>query len=152
MRHATLPVLLAMCAISAIAAATTAAAQQAPQSKGDPREAIALDPKETETLLLGMRTYLETVQSIVAAMADNKTADVAGIAPRSGARLLQLAAPMTGLKLPLPFASMSFDTHDKFDRLAERAKRGASRTEILVDLGTIMGNCIGCHAQYRLAP
>ena len=59
---------------------------------------------------------------------------------------------MTGLKLPLGFASMSFDTHDKFDKLAEKAKRGASRAEVLTDLRDIMGNCVSCHASYRLAP
>lgn len=47
---------------------------------------------------------------------------------------------------------MSFDTHDKFDKLAEKATRGRSRAELLSDLRDIMGNCISCHASYRLAP
>ena len=58
----------------------TVAAQTPPQAKGDPREAIALSPVETEKLLAGMRTYLETIQGIVAAMAENDVARVAAIA------------------------------------------------------------------------
>jgi hypothetical protein len=143
-----------LCVFSSLAIATAipAVAQQPPQAHGDPREAIALSPPEVENLLAGMRTYLETIQGIVAAMAENETRRVPDIASRSGAKLLQNVAPMTGLKLPLAFTSMSFDTHDKFDRLAEKARRGASRAEILTELRDIMGNCISCHAAYRLAP
>lgn len=138
--------------LAALAAGLPAAAQQPPQAKGDPREAVALSPAEAEVLLAGMRTYLETIQGIVAAMAENDVRRVADIAPKSGAKLLNNVNPVTGLKLPIGFASMSFDTHDKFDKLAEKASRGSSRAEILNDLRDIMGNCISCHASYRLAP
>ena len=136
---------------AALISSAPASAQVAPQAKGDPREAIALSPAETETMLTGMRTYLETIQGIVAAMAENQVARVPDIASESGAKLLQVAAPVTGLKLPLGFTSMSFDTHDKFDKLADRARKGASRTEVLNAMRDIMGNCISCHAAYRLA-
>ncbi len=122
-----------------------------PRRQGDPREAVVLSPAEAELLLTGMRTYLETIQGIVEAMAENQVARVSDIAPTSGAKLLNDVNPVTGLKLPIGFASMSFDTHDKFDKLAEKAKRGSSRAEILNDVRDIMGNCISCHASYRLA-
>lgn len=139
------------CAFFAMTSAP-ALAQHQPQSEGDPREAIALDPKEVETLLAGMRTYLETIQGIVAAMAENKIDRVPDIAAKSGAKLLEKVVPSTGLKVPIGFGLMSFDTHDKFDKLAEKARRGTSRAEVLTDLRDIMGNCISCHASYRLAP
>lgn len=138
--------------LGALGAVDPLVAQQPPQAKGDPREPVALSPQETETLLAGMRTYLESIQGIVSAMAENKVSLVPDIAKKSGAKLLQNAAPLTGLKLPLGFTSMSFDTHDKFDKLAEKASRGASRADVLNDLRDIMGNCISCHAAYRLAP
>jgi len=133
-------------------AALTSWAQQPPEAKGDPREAVSLSPAETAALLAGMRKYLETIQSLVAAMADNRIALVPDIAAESGAKMLQGVAPVTGLKLPLGFSSISFDTHDKFDKLAEKARKGTSRAEVLKDLRDIMGNCISCHAAYRLAP
>lgn len=146
------PLGVVICIVMGIMTGVPALAQQPPQAKGDPREAIALSPAEAEHLLAGMRTYLESIQGIVAAAAEYNVASVPEIAARSGARLLQGVAPLTGLKLPIGFTSMSFDTHDKFDKLAEKAKRGTSRGEVLKDLRDIMGNCVSCHAQYRLAP
>jgi hypothetical protein len=144
-------VAVAACVFLALTIAPSVA-QQPPQSQGDPREAVALSPEEVETLLAGMRTYLETIQGIVAAMAENHIDQVPDIAARSGAKLLDKVAPSTGLKAPLGFGMMSFDTHDKFDKLAEKARLGTSRSEVLNDLRDIMGNCISCHASYRLAP
>jgi hypothetical protein len=147
-RYALAPLLVALLSMSM----SQAFAQRPPQAEGDPREAVALSAEEAEAMLAGMRAYLETIQGIVAAMAENDTGRVPEIAARSGAKLMQEVAPTTGLKTPMGFAMMSVDTHDKFDRLAEKARRGTSRAEILGDLRDILGNCIGCHAAYRLAP
>lgn len=144
--------LAAASALVAMALAGPVCAQRPPQAQGDPREAVALSPAEAEELLSGMRTYLETIQGIVSALAENDVSLVPVIAAKSGAKLLQKVAPTTGLKAPVGFAMMSLDTHDKFDKLAEKAKRGASRTEVLADLRDIMANCISCHETYRLAP
>ena len=46
-------------------------AQHAPQANGDTRQVVALTPSEAEIMLTGMRTYLETIQGIVAALAEN---------------------------------------------------------------------------------
>lgn len=142
----------ALCAFALWVLSQPALAQRPPLSAGDPREAVALSADEAEELLSGMRTYLETIQGIVAAMAENDIERVPSIAAKSGARLLSGVKPSTGLKAPIGFSMMSFDTHDKFDKLAEKAKAGTSRTEVLSDLRDILGNCIACHASYRLAP
>ena len=142
-------------AILVVALYATAAptfAQRPPQSQGDPREPVALSPVEAEKMLTGMRTYLETIQGIVAALAENDTSRIPALAMKSGAKMLEEVAPTTGLKTPIGFAMMSFDTHDKFDKLADKAAKGSSRSELLTDLRNIMGNCISCHASYRLAP
>ena len=138
--------------VGVVLIASPANAQHAPLAEGDPREAVTLSKKETAELLVGMRTYLETIQAIVAALAENKSSRVPAIAAKSGNKLLQGVGPLTGIKLPLNFAAMSLDTHDKFDKLAEKAKKGASRGIILTDLRNIMANCISCHATYRLSP
>lgn len=143
-------IILSVIAIGALA--LPAFAQHPPQATGDPREAVALNPAEAEEMLTGMRTYLETIQGIVAAMAENNIDRVPPIAAKSGAKMLREVNPVTGLKAPIGFSMMSFDTHDKFDKLAEKARAGTSRTEVLGDLRDILGNCIACHASYRLAP
>jgi nitrate/TMAO reductase-like tetraheme cytochrome c subunit len=121
-------------------------AQHVPQANGDTRQVVALTPSEAEIMLTGMRTYLETIQGIVAALHSSD------IAAKSGARMLDSVAPTTGLKVPLDFTMISLDTHDKFDKLADKMRRGTSRTEVLSDMRNIMSNCISCHASYRLAP
>lgn len=144
--------LLATMPLAAAIAAVPATAEQSPRTKGDPREAVALAPSETRTMLAGMRTYLETIQEIIEAVAESKVARVSAIASKSGSKLLQTTSPMTALEVPLGFTAMSLDTHEKFDQLAKKAEQGASRTEILTDLSAIMSNCVSCHATYRLVP
>jgi len=126
-------------------------AQQAPQARGDSREAVYLSPVEADDMLSGMRHYLETIQGIVAALAENDTIRGADIAATSGAKMLQSVPPTTGLKVPFGFTMMSVNTHDKFDQLADKIRRGTSRAEVLSDLRDIMSNCISCHATYRMA-
>jgi hypothetical protein len=121
-------------------------------ASSDPRTEIFLDAAERDVMLAGMRTYLESVQGIVAALADNHPDQVAPIAAKSGNKLLQTASPITAIKLPLAFMSMSFDTHDKFDKLAARAAKTASRSEVLSDLRDILGNCTSCHMSFRAVP
>lgn len=139
-------------ALAAKIAAVPAIAEQSSKTKGDPREAVALAPSETRTMLAGMRTYLETIQEIIEAVSESKIARVrvSAIASKAGSKLLQTTSPMTALEVPLGFTAMSLDTHDKFDQLAKKAEQGVSRTEILADLGAIMSNCVSCHASYRL--
>ncbi len=115
----------------------------------DQRTEIILDAAERDVMLAGMRTYLESVQGIVAALAENHPDRVASIAAKSGNKLLQTVSPLTAAKLPLAFMSMSFDTHDKFDKLAARAAKTASRSEVLSDLRDILGNCTSCHMSFR---
>ena len=81
--------------------------------------------------LIGMRTYLETVQDLVSALAENQVGRIPQIAAKSGVKLLGNVNPFTALKAPIGFTMMSLDTHDKFDKLAEKARRGASRTKVL---------------------
>lgn len=115
----------------------------------DDRTEIVLDAGERELLLKGMRTYLESIQGIVAALAENRAQDIAPIASRSGAKLLQTVSPVTAAKLPLAFMSMSFDTHDKFDKLAARAAKQTSRGEVLSDLRDVLANCTSCHMTFK---
>lgn len=115
----------------------------------DAREVIVLTAPERAHMLQGMRTYLEALQGIVEALAQNKLAGVAENAKRAGARMLQDAPASVPLKAPIAFTAMSLNTHEKFDVLAERAEKSASRGDVLTALAEIMANCTSCHAAYR---
>lgn len=134
------------------AAASVMTAAPAGAAGIDDRTTITLDAAEREHLLSGMRSYLASIQGIVAALAENKTPDITEAAKASGAKALQTVSPVTAMKLPAGFVSMSFDTHDKFDKLAEKAQKQPSRGEILSDVRDLLANCTTCHMSYRLGP
>ena len=158
MRHKSLNEMKTRIACVAVATAMTASAgallSSAPAAAAgiDDRTTITLNAAEREHLLAGMRSYLASIQGIVAALAENKTPDITEAAKASGAKALQTISPVTAIKLPAGFVSMSFDTHDKFDKLAERAQKQPSRGEILSDLRDLLAHCTTCHMSYRLGP
>lgn len=142
---------IAAFAIIVIFFAGSVSAQRGSHAKEVQRETLTLSPAEAAEMLSGMRTYLETIQDLVSALAENQVGRVPEIAAKSGAKLLGNVNPFIGLKAPIGFTMMSLDTHEKFDQLAEKARRGVSRTEVLADLRNILDNCTACHAAYRLA-
>jgi hypothetical protein len=150
----TRPVVLtsALAIVASVGIALEPVSRPALAAGSDERTEIILYAAERDLMLAGMRTYLESVQGIVAALAENHPDRVAAIAAKSGSKLLQTVSPITATKLPLAFMSMSFDTHDKFDKLAVRAAKTASRSEVLSDLRDILGNCTSCHMTFRAVP
>lgn len=122
----------------------------AARADDDGRTTITLDEAERDALLAGMRQYLASIQGIVTSLAANHTGEVEESAKLSGAKMLMDVSPATAARLPVGFISISFDTHDKFDNLAELAARSGSRTEVLAAVRDILNNCTSCHAMYRL--
>ncbi len=45
---------------------------------------------------------------------------------------------------------LGLDTHRKFDRLALDVEQLGDKRQTLEQLGTLLRNCVGCHAAYRL--
>ncbi len=72
------------------------------------------------------------------------------IAHRSGMDVVEvLPSPMLA-KMPAEFLQLGFDTHGKFDDLADLAASTDDSQVVLAELGVIMQNCVGCHAAYRI--
>lgn len=116
----------------------------------DARETVVLSTDERNRMLAGMRTYLESIQGIIASLAANQTQQVARHAAKSGKKLLGNVDPALALAVPLGYTTMSLDTHQKFDDLASKAALGTTKHEMLTDLSAILANCITCHAAYRV--
>lgn len=144
--------LLAVVLASALAGA---AEKKAPPSTVPPivtddREAIVLTASERAQMLKGMRTYLDCLQGITEALAKTNDKGVAEYARRAGAKMLLDVPVMVPVKMPVAFTALSLATHDKFDQLAARAEKSASRGEVLSALAEIMVNCTSCHSAYRV--
>ncbi len=99
-----------------------------------------------------MRTYLESTQGIIEALAENKLSAVAENARKAGMGAVQDVPLWAALKLPPGFLMLGMDTHQKFDALSHVASGPGSRKEILQQLRDILANCTACHGTYRVSP
>lgn len=115
----------------------------------DGRTAILLEPAERDVVLSEMRVFLESVQQITAGIAGDDLATIAPAARRSGRAAAQGVPGALMGKLPLAFKQLGLDTHTRFDELALDAEQLGDRDHALSQLGTLLQNCVACHAAYR---
>jgi hypothetical protein len=125
------------------------AAQLSSRAAG--REPIQLSPNEREQLRLGMRVYLESIEGITRALAENKLPLAAKSAEKSGIGMMGEEEIEIAMKLPPEFVALSLDTHQKFDALGLEAARGGTKIGALKQLDEILVNCTACHATFRFS-
>ena len=116
----------------------------------DGRQSLMLEAGERDLVLTEMRMFLSAVQQITQA-ANEGDADAIVKAARVVGRAAQEAVPGSLMKkLPLEFKKLGFDTHSKFDQLALDAEQFGDTAVSMKQLGTLMQNCVACHAGYRV--
>ena len=116
----------------------------------DGRTAIIVEPGERDLILEEMRSFLVSVQAIVASANADEIPAIAEAARKSGMQAQgQVPSALIG-KLPLSFKTLGFDTHKRFDQLALDAGQFGDKAHALQQLDELMNNCIACHASYRL--
>ena len=113
------------------------------------RQAIILTEKERTLVLQEMRSFLESVQTIISSLASDDWKSVTKAARKSG-KAEQAAVPVTlGKKLPKAFKKLGGITHKAFDALALDSKDMEDKQQTLNQLGSLMKNCVACHAIYK---
>ena len=116
----------------------------------DGRTAIRLNAGERDLVLMEMRTFLESIQGITAALAENDMKAVSDNARKVGmANANEVPVTLMG-KLPLEFKTLGLSTHEAFDALAMEATDMGDANVVLSKLGELMINCTSCHAGYRI--
>ena len=122
-------------------------AQAAPPA--DVRQPIALTAAERAFVLTEMRNYVAGLQKTVAALAQDDLKSLPRIFRPLGVQGMRAApAGMMG-KFPGAFMALGMATHRGFDELADNAP-SLGRQGVLRKLGTVMRNCVACHASYRI--
>ncbi len=121
------------------------------QQAGDRRQKIELDASQRAFVLSEMRTFLESVEGIVSAVAGDRVAETATTASKSGMTIMHEVPPALRQKLPMEFTKLGHATHHAFDALAEESKSMGDGKVVLKQLETILRNCNTCHASYRLS-
>ncbi len=116
----------------------------------DGRTALLLEEPERDMVLNEMRGFLASVQGIIQAVNSEDMVAVAAHARRAGmAAGDDVPATLVG-KLPLAFKKLGFGTHRSFDQLALDAEQLGDPQHAMEQLAELMGNCIACHATYRI--
>lgn len=116
----------------------------------DGRTAVIVTTPERDMLLAEMRGFLEGVQTIIEAVAEDDMATIATTASALGmANAGEVPAALTA-KLPLEFKTLGFSTHNAFDNLAAEATDMGDGKVVLAQLGEMMLKCTTCHASYRI--
>ena len=116
----------------------------------DDRTAITVDAATRQAVLVEMRTMLAAVQGIVGGVAAGDTAAIRSAAHSAGVAAASEADPAVEAQLGHDFVQLGMRTHMSFDSLAVDAAPTKDRDVVLRRLAGVMGNCVGCHNQWRL--
>jgi cytochrome c556 len=119
-------------------------------AKEDTRNPIVLTEDERNLVLEEMRTFLDTVRSITVSLSKEDMKTLAESAIKVGMGSSGEVPPALTAKLPQQFKMLAMQVHKGFDQLALDATDMGDKQQTLEQLGAILGNCVACHAIYRL--
>ena len=118
----------------------------------DGRTVVLLTPSDRAFFLAEMRGFLEHVQGITEALAENDLKTAAEEA-RAAGKVDMSQIPGSLLRsIPLEMKKLGLGTHGAFRTLAQSIDEGADAKQALRMLSSLMLNCVGCHAGYRVDP
>lgn len=128
----------------------SSAAVEPRASSTDTWQRLVLAPAQRDKLLAEMRLMLQSVSGIVQGLAANDLPAVEKAARASGMAAAADVDPQIEKLLPRQFLELGMQTHRGFDKLADQIKAGGSRDDTIRRLAELTGNCVACHATYRL--
>lgn len=116
----------------------------------DGRDAIELTADERNFVLAEMRAFLESVQEITSAISEKNMEAAAASASRVGLASTRTTPKTLMAKLPPAFRALGMETHMAFDGIAREAEDMGDSQVVLAQLGSLLQNCVACHAGYRI--
>lgn len=117
----------------------------------DGRLAVQLTKDERNALLLEMRTWLQSTQSILAAVSAKNFEELSRVARISGMSAEADTPASLFRKLPASMKALGFDTRKKFDEIADDAIKLRDPEHTIKQLSNTMNNCVACHSIYRFS-
>jgi cytochrome c556 len=120
----------------------------APRSERHPaevRQSVPVTALERQEILAEMRAMMVAVEGITRGLATGD-AEAVVLSARSSA----MPGALSAASLPEPFRAIGMRTHGALEVLARETAAGATGFQGLNHLSSITGNCVGCHASYRL--
>jgi hypothetical protein len=131
-----------------LAGAAVYAGAPSSESSTDTRQRITLPRAQRDKILAEMRQMLGSIRGILHGLAANDMPTIERAARVSG--MERATDPELKKKVPEGFLKFGLQTHQGFDRLADKAKTGATREDIIKEMAALTNNCVGCHGAYRV--
>ena len=97
-----------------------------------------------------MRTFVEALHQINVGIEQNDPALIAKVARASGGAVAGHAPAGLLASVPVEFKTLGFDTHGKFDQIAESAEKNFDPKHTSKQVTELLGNCVACHKMYRM--
>ena len=116
----------------------------------DGRTSVILEKAERDLVLGEMRQFLVSVQAVSQAITAGDRDSIAAEATRAGMAAEANTPAVLLAKIPLAMKQLGFGTRGKFDEIAAAAKSGEDMKQLRQRLDSLLGNCIACHAAFRL--
>jgi len=120
------------------------------QPPTDSRQRLVLPPPGRDKVLAEMRHMLESVNGILRGIDANDLGAIERAARAAGTAMAVEMDPAMMQQLLPAFRELGLQTHRAFDELADRIKAGGTREDAIRGLTAVTGNCVACHALYRL--
>lgn len=120
------------------------------QQPTDTRQQVVVAPPAREKILAEMRDMLGALHGVVRALSLGDRAAAERAARGAGMGVATEVKPDVKAQLPPPFLQLGMQTHRAFDALADQLRGGATTEEALKSIAGLTGNCVACHATYRL--
>ena len=120
------------------------------QPPGDGRQRLLLPPPARDKVLAEMRHMLESVNGILRGVVANDLVAAEKAARAAGTAMAVEMDPAMMQQLLPAFRELGLQTHRAFDDLADRIRAGGTRDDAIRGLAAVTGNCVACHAVYRL--
>ena len=137
-------IVASLCIVLGMAGATSS------QPPGDPRQRLLLPPPARDKVLAEMRHMLESVNGILRGVVANDLVAAEKAARAAGTAMAVEMDPAMMQQLLPAFRELGLQTHRAFDDLADRIRAGGTRDDAIRGLAAVTGNCVACHAVYRL--
>jgi hypothetical protein len=111
---------------------------------------LELAAEDRDKILLEMRLMLEAMDRALHALTQDDLSAAGEAARGAGMGMAVDVEPEIQKQLAKNFLDLGMRTHKAFDELADRLEAGGSKEDAIQALAGITGNCVGCHASYRL--
>lgn len=117
----------------------------------DMRTEVIVSESDRNRLLKEMRDFLQGMQAITHALANQDMAAVAKAAKPLGMAMMDDIPKSLRMSFPKEFRSIAMATHRDFDAIALDAEQLGDPQHTLSQLSNATAKCVGCHASYRFA-